>query len=703
MRLFGAPATRPPAVAERSRRLRLLAALAAVPPILAVAWVGFLWVPAFLALAGLAAGHTYSWHMSAWPRAPRFARVLIFIALHLALIWMCAGLFIGAPLPQAQFALYALAITSFDLRTRGNLMSSLGIGLVVLYVAATLERDFSLAPFALAYVSLALAVFYQAEVEEARHGARVTAVPMLAAGRAAPQGRGLLARAMVGIGARALLAAFVVFAFSPHFASRPIIPPFTLNLPIPRGVTSQIVNPAFPLVQINGQSSQKSDYYDGFDARLDLTYRGGLADDVVMYVRSPAWSYWRSHSYDTYTGSAWEQRDSELLNLAQDNRQIYFQIPSDSQALGDEVVQSFYLVRDQPNLVFAAYRPQEAYLNTASLVLDAGDGLRVGAPMKAGTTYTIVSRRPNFSAAALRAATGPYPAAVTRNDLALPGNISARVRGLARQLTANAPSAYDKAVALRDYLLNIKYDYYPPPQPPGSETVDNFLFVDKRGVCEQFATSLAVMLRTLGIPARLVAGYAAGQYNSLSGFYTVRASDAHAWVEAYFPGYGWVPFDPTPGFTPSPYTAPVQEWVFSSALQGLPTLPLGDLAASGAALMGAAGGPLFGLFVVMVLGLAAWLFWLGLRQTQRERPAGLAVIDDDLNRRRILAAYTAGQRRLKRFRRPAETPTEFARRVALPDWDEVTQAAEQAAYRPQAPSPWLAEKVRQMVGRLKKQ
>ena len=466
-------------------------------------------------------------------------------------------------------------------------------------------------------------------------------------------------------------------------------------------MTSQIVNPAFPLVQINGQSNQKGDYYDGFDARLDLSYRGGLSDDVVMYVRSPAWSYWRSHSYDTYTGSAWEQHDSALLNLAQDNRQIYFQIPADSQALGDEVVQSFYLVRDQPNLVFAAYRPLEAYLNTASLALDAGDGLRVGAPMRAGTTYTIISRRPNFSPDALRAATGAYPAEATRNDLALPGNISPRVRALANQLTAHAPTAYDKAVALRDYLLTIPYDFYPPPQPPGSETVDNFLFVDKRGVCEQFATALAVMLRTLGIPARLVAGYGAGQYNGLSGFYTVRASDAHAWVEAYFPGYGWVPFDPTPGWTPSPYTAPVQQWLFSSALKGLPSLPLGDLAASGAALMGAASIPLFALFVIGVLGLAGWLVWLGLRQLRRAQPVGFGAIDGDLNRRRILAAYTAGQRRLKRFRRPSETPSEFARRLGMPDWDEVTRAAEQAAYRPQAPSPSLAEKVQKIASHLR--
>jgi len=421
MNRIGRQGQRPPAAPERSRHLRLLAALAALPPVLAVAWVGLLWVPALLALAGLAAGHYYSWRLSARAAVPGLGRLLIFVALHLALIWMCVGLFTGSPLPQAQFALYALAITSFDLRTRRSLLSSLGFGLVVLYVAATLARDYSLVVFVLAYLGLGLALLYQTEAEDARLGARAQLLP--AADNPAPQAGWAVARLMGGVGGAALLAAFVVFAFTPHFASRPIIPPFSLNLPIPRGVTSQIVNPALPLVQINGWSDQKGDYYYGFDSRLDLTYRGGLSNAVVMYVRSPAWSYWRSHSYDTYTGSAWQQNDTTLTDLAQDGRQIYFQVPADSQALGDEVVQTFYLVRDQPNLVFAAYRPVEAYLNTRSLALDAGDGLRVGQAMQAGTTYTIVSRRPNFSADSLRAAATSYPPEVARKYLALPGKL----------------------------------------------------------------------------------------------------------------------------------------------------------------------------------------------------------------------------------------------------------------------------------------
>ena len=75
----------------------------------------------------------------------------------------------------------------------------------------------------------------------------------------------------------------------------------------------------------------------------------------------------------------------------------------------------------------------------------------------------------------------------------------------------------------------------------------DFLFVRKRGHCEYFASSMAIMLRTLGIPSRVVNGFRTSEFNDLTGNYVIRASSAHSWVEAYFPGYGWVSFDPTPG------------------------------------------------------------------------------------------------------------------------------------------------------------
>jgi transglutaminase-like putative cysteine protease len=671
---------------------------ASLPPILAVAWVGALWGPALLTALVLAGAHYYSWRAAQSDKPSSAVRLAVFVALHLALAYMCVGFVAGILLPQAQFALYAQAITAFDLRRRVNLFSSLGMSLIVLYVAATLARDYSFLIFVLAFLALALAVFYRAEIEDGLQGTRLKAQGQ----RVKEQGPSARWAFFVLFPLSFSLASFLVFAFTPHFAGRPLIPPFSLDLPIPRGPASQVVNPAVPLVQINGWSDQKGDYYYGFDNQLDLRYRGGLSDQIVMYVQSPAWSYWRSHSYDFYDGHAWSQSDKALITIDHRSRLGAFEIPADEQALGGEVVQSFYIVHDQPNLIFAAYRPVEVYLNAPQIGLDAGDGLRAGEPLAAGMIYTVVSRRPDFSPDELRRASTNYPLPITSRYLQLPNNISPRVRDLARTLTAGAPTAFDKASLLRDYLLAIPYDFFPPPQPPGSETVDNFLFVDKRGVCEQFATAHVVLLRSLGIPARIVAGYGAGDYNALSGYYTVRASDAHAWTEVYFPGYGWVPFDPTPGWTPSPYTAPVQRWIFSNTWDALP-FGLADAASLGAALMGAALGPASMFFFIFTFLLGCVLLVIALRRfAPRARPAASAAIDSDPNRLRILAAYRAALKRLKIRRAPAQTPRELALRLMNADWDELTVAVEVAAYRVTPPPTLLARRVQALLSRLRR-
>jgi protein-glutamine gamma-glutamyltransferase len=121
-----------------------------------------------------------------------------------------------------------------------------------------------------------------------------------------------------------------------------------------------------------------------------------------------------------------------------------------------------------------------------------------------------------------------------------------RISNLAEKVTVLAPSNYDKAVALEQYLsTHFGYTLELPRSLPQDPLAD-FLFVRKRGHCEYFASSMAVMLRSLGVPSRIVTGFRGGEFNDLTGQYVVRASDAHSWVEAYFPGYGWVSFDPTP-------------------------------------------------------------------------------------------------------------------------------------------------------------
>ena len=395
---------------ERSAALRRLTFLAALPPILAVAWNGALWLESLLAILVLALGHRYSagapllaGQAAGREKPDRRVRLGLFVALHLAIAYLCVGLFAGLNLPQVQFALLAQAITAFDLRSRLNLFSSLGMSLLVLYAAATVSRDYSMLVFLLAFAALALAVFWQAEVEAGRQGTRLHAGP----GARAPGLRPLALPWPLALSPLAL--AVVVFALTPQFSGRPLIPPFSLNLPIRGGPTAQVLNPALPLVQINGVYEPNEDYYYGFDTNLDLRYRGGLSDAVVMYVRSPAWSYWRSHSYDCYNGYAWSQSDATLRTISGGGADVTFQLPADDQVLGEEFAQTYYIVRDQPNLVFAAYRPVTLYIRADAVSLDSGVGLRVGEPLRAGTVYTVISRRPVFDAARLRARAAPQP------------------------------------------------------------------------------------------------------------------------------------------------------------------------------------------------------------------------------------------------------------------------------------------------------
>jgi transglutaminase-like putative cysteine protease len=139
---------------------------------------------------------------------------------------------------------------------------------------------------------------------------------------------------------------------------------------------------------------------------------------------------------------------------------------------------------------------------------------------------------------------GNYPDSIKGTYLQLPA-LDPRIPKLARSITASTTSNYGRARAIETYLRrNIGYTL----DLPGAEAdpLANFLFVRKKGHCEYFASSMAIMLRTLGIPARVVNGFRGSQFNDLNQTYIIRARDAHSWVEAYFPSYGWMAFDPTP-------------------------------------------------------------------------------------------------------------------------------------------------------------
>lgn len=137
----------------------------------------------------------------------------------------------------------------------------------------------------------------------------------------------------------------------------------------------------------------------------------------------------------------------------------------------------------------------------------------------------------------------------------LPEDLPGRVKELAIKITADKGSDYDKLKAIENYLLQYTYSQTPGKVPEGHDFVDYFLFVNKKGYCTSYATAMAVLARCIGIPTRYVEGFLVDYSDKTDGGFLVRNSDAHAWVEAYFEGVGWIPFEPTPNVHELRYTA----------------------------------------------------------------------------------------------------------------------------------------------------
>ncbi len=159
--------------------------------------------------------------------------------------------------------------------------------------------------------------------------------------------------------------------------------------------------------------------------------------------------------------------------------------------------------------------------------------------------YDALSQVPLVPPQQLRDTPAMYPPEIRATYLQLP-HLDPRIRQLARQITVHDPTPYDKAADLERYFhTSFRYtlDLSDMNQP---DPLAYFLFTKRAGHCEYFASAMVVMLRTLGIPARYVTGFLPGEFNDLAQDYIIRASDAHSWVEVYFPPYGWMTFDPTP-------------------------------------------------------------------------------------------------------------------------------------------------------------
>ncbi len=182
--------------------------------------------------------------------------------------------------------------------------------------------------------------------------------------------------------------------------------------------------------------------------------------------------------------------------------------------------------------------------------------IRATPPLRAGETYNLRATLNQVTVTGLRAAGENYPKWVTERYLQLPETITPRTRQLAEAIAEGKETPYDKVLAITNYLRdNIEYSETVPPLPSDQDLVDWFLFDLKSGFCNYYATAEVVLLRSLGIPARLAVGYAQGEPVEGSNAYTVLQRDSHAWPEVYFPSIGWVEFEPT--FSQPPINRPL--------------------------------------------------------------------------------------------------------------------------------------------------
>ncbi|CAG0973852.1 partial Protein-glutamine gamma-glutamyltransferase, partial [Anaerolineae bacterium] len=246
--------------------------------------------------------------------------------------------------------------------------------------------------------------------------------------------------------------------------------------------------------------------------------------------------YWRSSTYDVYTGRGWLTSDTEIAGYQAGERAI------NESALSRTIHQDVQIVGDLDGLLFATGTLVTTDHDFRVAWRAPGDAFSADIQTK---TYHAESRIPAVSVEQLKDAGNNYPDWVRARYLDLPDDVPARVSSLARDLTATQPTPYDRARAIETYLRAFPYTLDLPAPPPNRDVVDYFLFDLKKGYCDYFATAMVVLSRAAGIPARLVVGYAPGRFDATNARFVVTEADAHAWVEIYFPDYGWIEFEPT--------------------------------------------------------------------------------------------------------------------------------------------------------------
>jgi transglutaminase-like putative cysteine protease len=305
-------------------------------------------------------------------------------------------------------------------------------------------------------------------------------------------------------------------------------------------------------------------------------------DRVDFIINSDRPSYWRMNMYDTYTSSGWVNSPTKEYLLEPKEPWVDIKTLSNRDTIRYTVTTDMktdvhltagdFISSDMPTLVHVS----------AGEVM-AVTTLRVLSP---GERYTVTSSTSNTVIGKFSGADEDYPQYIVDNYLQLPPDFPESVRQLSENITRAAETPYDKVTAIDDYLSRFPYIEKIEAPPEGTDGVQYFLFTQKSGFCLYFASAMAVMLRSVDVPSRLVAGYLPGDPGEEVGQYILRDKHYHTWTQAYFTGYGWVDLEATPSSTNSP-VAIIAPWVSGGAIESMPQWDIWQLYQAMLAQMGA--------------------------------------------------------------------------------------------------------------------
>jgi hypothetical protein len=440
----------------------------------------------------------------------------------------------AALLSTVHMLLFAMMVRLYSARERRDSLFLAVIAFACMLAAAVLTVDTAYLAFFLVFLTLGVSTFIALEMER---GTRDASASPIAPG--SPQARKLV-RALGIVSGSVALAALVLGAI--------------LFFTLPRFTAGYL-----------GSYSMRPQLMTGFTENVELGQIGQIqkSSEVVMRVKVEgdplrfANQHWRGIALTRFDGHRWSNLAMERHRLYQDENG-WFIFPTGPMPRYTKVLQYRVLLEPVASDAIFAASGASAIRGRFSAGSGLGDGPRrnflltdsTGSifnpfPNYSEVSYEVSSVPSNATSGELRAAGNKYPPNIRATYLQLPP-LDPRVTDLARQSTAAAANSYDKAVALQSYLQTHFVYTLDQGSSTSSDPLANFLFVRKAGHCEYFATAMTVMLRSLGIPARYINGFQTGEYNDVGGDYIVRASDAHSWVEAYFPGRGWITFDPTP-------------------------------------------------------------------------------------------------------------------------------------------------------------